>query len=399
MRFLSPPAAAEPSDQGGPALRRATLVLSATQLISWGAWFYAFPLAAPAITTSAGWSPLVLSFGFSGALLVAGLAAPVVATQLHHRGGRTVLTTGSILGLLGMAAVAVAPTPVILVAGLAIVGLAMAASLYEPAMAVLVTLDPARRQRSLATVTVAGGLASTVFAPLTVAAVDLFGWRAGLAALAVAAGSATAALHLTLPSRTGGRDVPVGSVEPGNRRVCGYGHLRRAQLLEQSANLAVTASFVALLTALAVPAATAALVLGAMGLGKVAGRLTLLGPVSTERRPALTAACNLAQVAALAIPFATTTTSALVAAAVVVGAASGATTVLRPLLVVDLVGVDAFAATNASIQRAASLTRAAGPAAVGIGATTIGWPLTWAFTLGLFVVAADRYRRIATSAS
>lgn len=376
MRFLPPPAAAEVRGQGGPTLRRATLVLSATQLISWGVWFYAFPLAAPAITASAGWSPLVLSLGFSGALLVAGLAAPAVATQIRRRGGRTVLTAGSMLGLLGMTAVAVAPTPAALVAGLAIVGLAMAATLYEPAMAVLVTVDPARRQRSLATITVAGGLASTVFAPLTVAAVDCFGWRLGLAALAVAAGSATAALHLTLPPRTGGHVVPAGSIEPGGHRVCGYAHLRLAQLLEQSANLAVTASFVALLTARAVPASTAALVLGAMGLGKVAGRLTLLRPVSPEQRLSLTAACNLAQVAALAIPFVTTTTSALVAAAVVVGAASGATTVLRPLLVVDLVGIDAFAATNARIQRAASLTRAAGPAAVGIGATTIGWPLT-----------------------
>ena len=70
MRSLSPPAAADDGSQGGPALRRATLVLSATQLISWGVWFYAFPLAAPAITASAGWSPLVLSLAFSSALLV-----------------------------------------------------------------------------------------------------------------------------------------------------------------------------------------------------------------------------------------------------------------------------------------------------------------------------------------
>jgi MFS family permease len=369
------------------------MALSAAQLISWGVWFYAFPLAAPAITAGAGWSPAVLSLAFSGALLVAGLAAPAVAALLRHRGGRTVLTAGSMLGLLGMVSVAVAPTPAVLLAGLAIVGLAMAATLHEPAMAILVTLDPARRQRSLATVTVAGGLASTVFAPLTVAAVDRLGWRVGLAGLAVAAGSATAALHLTLPP-AGGPVVADGPTDPGDHRVCGYGHLRLAQLLEQSANLAVTASFVAMLTALAVPAPTAAVVLGTMGLGKVAGRLALLGPVATERRPALAAACNLAQVVALAIPFVTTATPALVAAAVGVGAASGATTVLRPLLVVDLVGADAFAATNARIQRAAGLARAAGPAAVGIGAATIGWAPTWAFTLGLFIVAADRYRRI-----
>jgi predicted MFS family arabinose efflux permease len=273
--------------------------------------------------------------------------------------------------------------------------MAMAATLYEPAMAVLVDLDPARRQRSIAVVTVAGGLASTVFAPLTVAVVARFGWRPGLAALGIAAGAITAGLHLALPATSGRARTTPDSAAPGARKPCGYRHLRLAQVLEQTASLAVTASFVALLTALAVPSVTAALVLSAMGLGKVAGRLALLGPRATSRRPALTAACNLAQVVALAVPFLSTTTPALLAAAVVVGAASGATTVLRPLLVVDLVGGDAFAFTNARLQRAASLSRAAGPAAVGLGATTVGWPVTWTLTLGLFVVAADRYRRIA----
>jgi hypothetical protein len=79
------------------------------QLLSWGVHFSTFPHTAPAITASEGWSPVVSSLGFSGALLVAGFAAPLVTTQLLRRGGRTVLTAGSVLGVLGMAAVAARP--------------------------------------------------------------------------------------------------------------------------------------------------------------------------------------------------------------------------------------------------------------------------------------------------
>ena len=79
----------------------------------------------------------------------------------------------------------------------------MAVTLYEPAMAVLVALDPARRYRTLAVVTVAGGLASTVFAPLGGWLVDELGWRQALAVLGVGGGLVTAVLHASsCPRRT-----------------------------------------------------------------------------------------------------------------------------------------------------------------------------------------------------
>ena len=61
-----------------------------------------------------------------------------------------------------------------------------------------------------------------------------------------------------------------------------------------------------------------------------------------------------------------------------VGAAAGATTVLRPLIVVQLVGAGPFAATNGRIQRASTIARAAAPLLLGVAATTVGWPIAWA---------------------
>ncbi len=81
----------------------------------------------------------------------------------------------------------------------------------------------------------------------------------------------------------------------------------------------------------------------------------------------------------------------------VVGSASGATTVLRPLIVVDLVGAAPFAATNARIQRASTLARAAAPLVLGVAATAFGWPIAWAGCLAAFAVAGERYLALGRS--
>jgi hypothetical protein len=51
----------------------------------------------------------------------------------------------------------------------------------------------------------------------------------------------------------------------------------------------------------------------------------------------------------------------------------------------------AVAATNARIQRASTLARAAAPLVLGIAATALGWPLAWAGCLAAFAAAGERY--------
>ena len=132
-----------------------------------------------------------------------------------------------------------------------------------------------------------------------------------------------------------------------------------------------------------------------MGLGKVAGRLLLLGPIVRRLQlGVLAAGCNVVQLAGLAVPLVTTTRAALFVASAIVGAASGATTVLRPLLVVDIVGPAPYAAVSAHLQRATTLARAGAPLAIGAGAAYLGWPVTWALALAAFGIATEQYLRL-----
>ncbi|MEA3075446.1 MAG: hypothetical protein QOF60_354 [Actinomycetota bacterium] len=378
---------------GSKALRRATVTLAVTQLVSWGVLFYGFAVVAPDVTADTGWSESVVSGAFAVGLLVAGLAAPAIARTLGRRDPRLVLSAGSIAGVAGMVAFAFAPNVAVLYVAWVVVGLAMAATLYEPAMAVLVAIDPSRRHRTLAAVTVAGGLASTAFAPLFGWAATAFGWRAAIAVVAVAGGAFTLTLHaIALPpahvhmaSGTSVTPLPAPPFDRPLRRLLG------AQLFENAAILATTVHFTGFLLDRGVNLATAAAALGIMGLGKVGGRLLLLGPLGRGRLAALAAGANAVQAAGLALPLFVTGRAILFPAMVVVGAGSGATTVLRPLLVVELVGPAPFAAVNARLQRATTLARAAAPFVLGAAVAATNWPTAWALALVAFVLAAERY--------
>jgi predicted MFS family arabinose efflux permease len=388
------PAAAEPDTAGwgSSALRRATLTLAISQLVSWGVLFYGFAVVASDITDETGWSEGLVSGAFSIGLLIAGLGAPPVARALARHDPRLILTAGSIIGIMGMVAFAAAPNPVVLYAAWAVIGVAMAATLYEPAMAVLVALDPGRRHRTIAAVTVAGGLASTVFAPLGAALADALGWRQALAVLGIGGGVLTAVLHAVVLPAAHAHDattqVTHEPAPPVDRR---QRQLRSAVLFEQAAMIATTAYLIGLLVDRDVPLGTASAALGVMGLGKVAGRLLLLGPIGRRSTTSLAAAASAIQAVGLAVPLAITTGAVLYPAMVLAGAASGATTVLRPLIVVELVGAGPFAATNARIQRATTLTRAASPLLLGVAVTTLGWTAAWTACLVAFAVAGERY--------
>jgi MFS family permease len=377
---------------GSSALRRATLTLAIAQLVSWGVLFYGFAVTAPEITDDTGWSDGVVSGAFALGLLIAGFGAPPIARALARFDPRRVLTTGSIVGMIGMLAFAAAPNPPMLYLAWVVIGAAMAATLYEPAMAVLVAIDPARRHRTLAVVTVAGGLASTVFAPLAGWLVDTIGWRQALAVLGAGGGILTAVLHaVVLPGAGAHRTetqvahVPAPPVDRPLRL------MRSAVLCEQAATIATTAYLISMLVDRGVGLKFASAALGVMGIGKVAGRLMLLGPIGRQSLTALAAICSVVQLGGLALPLGITGTGVLFPAMFVVGAASGATTVLRPLIVVDLVGAAPFAATNARIQRTSTVARAAAPLALGVAATALGWPSAWIGCLIAYAIAGERY--------
>ncbi|WP_157875838.1 MFS transporter, partial [Streptacidiphilus griseoplanus] len=164
--------------------RAALPALCATQITSWGIVYYAFPVLAPRIAADTGWPTQATTAAFSLALLVSAAAGIPVGRILDRHGPRGVMTAGSCLASLALAAAAEAGNLAVFAAAWILAGTAMAATFYQPAFAALTRWYGPQSVRALMVLTLAGGLASTVFAPVTATLAEHLTWRGTYLALA-----------------------------------------------------------------------------------------------------------------------------------------------------------------------------------------------------------------------
>jgi MFS family permease len=178
---------------------RTVAALSASQLIGWGVTFYAVGVFGDRIVADTGWSRSLVHGGFSLAILVMGFVSPAIGRTIDRAGGRRVMAAGSLAGAVGLALLATAHTLPHWFAAWVVLGIAMRMTLYDACFAALVRLDPATARRAITTVTLSGGLASTVFWFVGEALADHLGWRGATWVFAGFALS-TLPLHLAIPT-------------------------------------------------------------------------------------------------------------------------------------------------------------------------------------------------------
>jgi MFS family permease len=188
---------------------RAVAVLGVTQILAWGALFYPPVLTLPLIASERGWSIAFAMAGFSAGLLVGGLVAPRVGRLIDHYGGHRIMPLGSLLGSAGLVALVLAQHPLAYLGTWMVLGVAMAASLYDPAFATLGRIFGSAARRPITVLTLAGGFASTVSWPVTHALIEAVGWRGAYLVYAVLLAVVAAPLHaFGLPRGRGQTDAP-----------------------------------------------------------------------------------------------------------------------------------------------------------------------------------------------
>ena len=197
--------------------------MSLGQLISWGSIYYLFALIMAPIEQELGLSRAQSSMAFSLALLVEGLLAYPVGRWLDRGHERLVMTTGSVLLGLCLTAHSFVTTKTGFYAAWFCIGAGMAATLYNPAFAVVTRRYPHDFRRAIITLTFLGGLASTVFLPLSAWLISHWGWRQALQVLAVLHLLMVAPLHFVLLRNAPG---PAHAVAPGSAaaKVLGESH-------------------------------------------------------------------------------------------------------------------------------------------------------------------------------
>ncbi len=359
---------------------KTTCTLSVGQLLSWGILYYSFAVCLPFMQADLGWSSTKLSTGFSLALLVSGVLAPVFGAWADQYGTRRIMFAGSLLGVVGMVLWSRATVfPVYLVAWL-FLGAAMATTLYEMAFATVVHAHPKARQKSIVTITLVGALASPLFLPLAGTMFTELGWRFGLLVLALGFGVGTLPLHASLP-RCKLRE-PVAFSAPEERavhfdaRARAFWLLGVALMLASVVSVIFTTYIVVLLIEKGQSVQTAAAIAGVAGLAKLAGRsvMAIQHRFSTTR---LLQASLLLQGAALLLPVFAPSLATLLLMIVAFGATGGARTILRPLLVVEMFGQARFGIHNGRLQAMATLAKSAAPIGAGLWLGISGFDGTW----------------------
>lgn len=176
-----------------PSRRRVVAALGVVQILAWGSSYYLLAVLAAPIAHDTGWPyPWVIG-GLSVGLLVAGLVSIRVGRVIEAHGGCRVLATSALLLAAGLALMAAAPTLPVYLLAWTIIGAGMGAGLYDAAFATLGRLYGLEARRTITSLTLWGGFASTVCWPLSAWLVESLGWRGACLAYA--------ALHLavTLP--------------------------------------------------------------------------------------------------------------------------------------------------------------------------------------------------------
>jgi MFS family permease len=366
-----------------------TLGLAVATTTSWGILFYAFSLFVTPMEADLGWSRTELNGALSLGLLAAGAAAIPVGQWIDRHGGRAITTIGAAFGAAMLVAWAYVTDPLVFALIWIGIGLAQAASLYEPPFAMLMA-NIKDYKRATTYVSFLGGLASTIFIPLTSVLIGAFGWRTALLILAgvqLVLGAATYCI-VTKGTRGSLQGMPAPSAGDAT-----HSHLRAALARPAMWWLilcfvaygfgwsAVTFHVIPLLTERGVALTEIVAAIALIGPAQVGGRLLLFFyGAKASARDIGRVVMAIPALSILVLIFAAFGFAGLVVFALVYGIGNGMTTIVRGAGIGEIMGTAGYGQIAGAITLGNTIAKAAGPTALALAWDRIGTydPLLWA---------------------
>lgn len=396
-----------------PKNRSATVVqLGIAQTLAWASSYYLPAILAVPMARDLGVDTPTVFAAFSAALVVSALLGPAAGKAIDQHGGRPVLAANSLIFAAGLLVLALAQGPVGLFAGWVILGVAMAAGLYEAAFAALVHLYGKDARGAITGITLFAGFASTVGWPLSTWLELEWGWRAAClawAALHLLVGlplnwwlpaSPAAGITTQAPSGASPPDAlaPAAASAPSTSTSSltssASSSTRTAVLLALVfavtwfISTAMAAHLPRLLQAHGVPLATALVFAGLVGPAQVAGRLLEYG-LLRNIHPLVSArvAGSLHTLGALVFLFSGIPAGAVFT--VLHGAGNGVLTIAKGTLPLVLFGVRDYGARQGLLMVPARFAQATAPWLFGLALDRFGSGALWfSAALGLVAFAA-----------
>ncbi len=372
-----------------PPARRGLVVaaLGTAQTIGWAASYYIPAVLGAPMAQSFGLSPVWVFGAFSMAMIVSAMVGPWAGARIDRIGGRDVLVLSNLVFACGLAILGVAPTPLVLFAGWAVIGLGMGIGLYEAAFATLAGIYGHGARGPITGITLIAGFASTVGWPVSGLMLAAWGWREACLGWALVHLCLALPLNAMLPKGTE-RIVP-----PEPTEAAGPPPPRRALWLLAFVfaatwfnSTAMAAHLPAVLQAAGASTATAIAAGALIGPAQVAARLLEFGLL---RRFHPLASARLAAFAhpAAALCLVTFGGPAAYAFAILHGAGNGILTIAKGTLPLAMFGAAGYGARLGWLNAPARVLQAAAPLIFGAALAAWGVSAIW-LTAGIGLMAA-----------
>ena len=156
---------------------RVVSVVGLAQIVSYAAANYLPAVIATPASTELGFSSTTLFAGFSLSLAIAGLCGPFTGKLVDAIGGRPVLILSNMIFASGFTLLGFSQNLSMLLLAYAIIGLGMAAGLFEVAFASIVRIFGKNSRNAITGVSLIAGFASVAGWTLSIYIQDRFGWR------------------------------------------------------------------------------------------------------------------------------------------------------------------------------------------------------------------------------
>ncbi len=262
-----------------PIDHRSIGILGIVTICSYGTWYYSFGVLLDPIRLEEGWSESTLAASFSAGTVLIGLTSLSGGRLLDRIGHRRVLLLAAAIGPGALFIASLVSNVWSFFAAVALASGAMGSLAFYPVtMTTAVRLNPSQPSRAIALLTIWGAVASAIYLPFASRLVETLEWRSTLRILAIIAATVFASAAALLPDAT-----PAEAREPPPIREM----FRSAADSQQARLFTVAVAFggiamstmlvyqVPTMTALGLPASTAATVAGLRGFSQLGGRLPL----------------------------------------------------------------------------------------------------------------------------
>ena len=357
-------------------------LLGVGQTLTYAGVYYAFPALLPELEAATGWSKGQLAAGPTLAFLVMAVLTPYTGRLVDRGWGGEMLVWLPIGAAAGVALLSVVQTPWQWLAVWFVIGITQAGMLYESCFSFLTRRLGDGARAAITRVTLIAGFSGSITFPLGHVFGQWFGGQGALLAFAVVILLGAVPVNY-LGVRTLRRMERAGSVRPAAEAVSEAGALRVA--LRRVEFWAISAMFgliwlnhgilltyvLELFQDRGASLAAATLAASCFGPAQVLGRLILMmNEARVSNAQATLWSLMFVVVAGLVLLVAGAAPWLVFVMAVVQGAGVGLLSILRPVLVADVLGRRGFGAVSGAAAVAPILASAAAPS---VGAVLLTW--------------------------